>query len=173
MPTRGWRAQNSGCARSRLWRPSGGVPTQSSSSRSTPASVPRDRYGGPRQGASEALRLKSDARSVEATTVAAVDSVPDMQHRHERVLLETARYRIKGALTLPRDGYRSRVSDFLNFAESGFISLTEVTIQALDANGQPGEEVHRDFIAVARAHVVLATTVDDPRAIFDSPEDDV
>lgn len=89
------------------------------------------------------------------------------------MLLETARYRIKGALTLPRDGYRSRVSDFLNFAESGFISLTEVTIQALDANGQPGEEVHRDFIAVARAHVVLATTVDDPRAIFDSPEDDV
>jgi len=96
-----------------------------------------------------------------------------MQHRHERVLLETARYRIKGALTLPRDGYRSRVSDFLNnFAERGFISLTDVTIQALDANGQPGEEAHRDFIAVSRAHVVLATTVDDPQAITDSPADD-
>ena len=87
------------------------------------------------------------------------------------MLLETTRYRIRGALTLPRDGYRSRVSDFLNFAESGFISLTDVTIQALDADGQPGEEVHREFIAVARAHVVLATTVDDPRAISD-PETD-
>ena len=35
-----------------------------------------------------------------------------MQHRSERVRLETERYRIFGTLTLPRDGYRSRMSDY-------------------------------------------------------------
>jgi hypothetical protein len=82
-----------------------------------------------------------------------------MQHRSERVLLETARYRITGLLTLPRDGYRSRVSDFLNSSERDFISLTDATIQALSNEGVPGDEVKRDFIAVARRHVVLATTL--------------
>ena len=46
-----------------------------------------------------------------------------MQHRSERVLIETERYRIYGVLTLPRDGYRSRMSDFLNSGEREFISL--------------------------------------------------
>lgn len=82
-----------------------------------------------------------------------------MQHRSERVLLETTRYRITGLLTLPRDGYRSRVSDFLNSSERDFISLTEASIQALDSEGRPGDAVERGFIAVSRHHVVLATTV--------------
>jgi hypothetical protein len=86
-----------------------------------------------------------------------------MQHRSERVLLETARYRITGLLTLPRDGYRSRVSDFLNSSERDFISITDATIQALDNDGHPGESVKRDFIAVSRHHVVLATPADDEK----------
>ncbi len=83
-----------------------------------------------------------------------------MQHRSERVLLETARYRISGLLTLPRDGYRSRVSDFLNSSERDFVSLTDASIQALSDQGLPGETVRREFIAVARQHIVLATTLD-------------
>jgi hypothetical protein len=92
--------------------------------------------------------------------MASVDSLTNMQHRSERVLLETTRYRITGVLTLPRDGYRSRVSDFLNSSERDFISLTDVSIQALDDQGRPGEPVNREFIAVSRNHVVLATTLD-------------
>ena len=37
-----------------------------------------------------------------------------METRVERVVLETAKHRIVGDLTLPREGYRSRLSDFLN-----------------------------------------------------------
>ena len=39
--------------------------------------------------------------------------------------METARHRITGILTLPSDGYRSRLSDFLNASERDFISLTD------------------------------------------------
>jgi len=46
-----------------------------------------------------------------------------MDSRNERVLIETDRYRIVGDLTLPRDGYRSRMTDFLNAAERDFIVL--------------------------------------------------
>ena len=93
--------------------------------------------------------------------VAAVDSTV-MQHRSERLLLETERYRITGSITLPRDGYRSRVSDFLNSSERDFISLTDVTVQALNAAGEASEPMERPFLAVARNHIVLATTIEAP-----------
>lgn len=83
-----------------------------------------------------------------------------MQHRSERVLLETSRYRLSGLLTLPRGGYRSRMSDFLNSSERDFISLTEVTVEALGEDGKTGEVTQRDFVAVSRQHIILATTLD-------------
>jgi hypothetical protein len=76
-----------------------------------------------------------------------------MDQRHERVLIETQRHRIAGTLTLARDGYRSRVSDLLNAPERDFISLTDVTIEILDAEG-PGSQ--HDFMAVSRRHIVFA-----------------
>jgi hypothetical protein len=79
-----------------------------------------------------------------------------MDSRNERVLIETERYRILGDLTLPRDGYRSRMTDFLNAAERDFIALTAVTITPLDG----GEESNQEFIAVSRRHVVLAMPID-------------
>ena len=75
------------------------------------------------------------------------------QHRHERILIETARHRLMGTLTLARDGYRSRVSDVLNATERDFISITDVTVELLDHDG-PG--THHDFLAVSRHHIVLA-----------------
>jgi hypothetical protein len=75
-----------------------------------------------------------------------------MEQRQERVLIETERHRIAGTLTLPRDGYRSRVSDLLNAPERDFVPLTDVTIELLDSEG-PGT-VH-DFMAIARHHVVF------------------
>jgi hypothetical protein len=94
-----------------------------------------------------------------ATTESA-DTLAHMHSRAQRVLLETQRYRIVGTLVLPRDGYRSRLSDFLNSSDRDFISMTQVTMQALDADGRAGAPVDHDFVTVARQHIVLATTAD-------------
>ena len=76
-----------------------------------------------------------------------------MQHRHEHVYVETARHRITGVLTLPADGYRSRLSDFLNAYERDFISLTSCVVELIGRDG-PGTE--HPFIAVSRTHIVFA-----------------
>jgi hypothetical protein len=84
-----------------------------------------------------------------------------METRVERVVLETDRYRISGDLTLPREGYRSRLSDFLNRGDVDFIPLVNVEIAALNgAKPGLGPDV-RSFIAVARTHVQLAYPFED------------
>jgi hypothetical protein len=75
-----------------------------------------------------------------------------METRIERVVLETDRHRIVGDLTLPREGYRSRLSDFLNRGDVDFIPLVNCEIASM--NG--GAPTQREFIAVARTHVQLA-----------------
>jgi Family of unknown function (DUF6812) len=77
-----------------------------------------------------------------------------METRVERVVLETDRHRIVGDLTLPREGYRSRLSDFLNRGDLDFIPLVNAQIEALNGAGASSQE--RRFIAVARTHVQLA-----------------
>jgi hypothetical protein len=77
-----------------------------------------------------------------------------MDTRIERIVLETGRHRIVGDLTLPREGYRSRLSDYLNRGEVAFIPLTNVVISAIEADPETADQ--RDFIAVARNHVHLA-----------------
>lgn len=79
-------------------------------------------------------------------------------HRHERVLIETDRHRIQGTLTLPRDGYRSRVSDLLNAVERDFVSLTDATIRRQDNDDPP---THVEFLAISRHHIMLAVPVSD------------
>jgi hypothetical protein len=80
-----------------------------------------------------------------------------MENRNQRVLLETDRHRIRGEVTLAREGYRSRISDMLNASERDFIALTGVTIDPLDG----GEPMACDFIAVARAKIVFAMPLSD------------
>jgi hypothetical protein len=76
-----------------------------------------------------------------------------MESRVERVVLETEQHRIVGDLTLPREGYRSRLSDYLNQGELDFIPLANVEVQPL----RDGAVAHqRPFIAVARTHIQLA-----------------
>ena len=75
-----------------------------------------------------------------------------MENRIERVVLETPRHRIVGDLTLPRDGYRSRLTDFLNRGDLDFIPLVNVEVGPITG----GERDKREFIAVARTHVDLA-----------------
>ncbi len=78
-----------------------------------------------------------------------------MESRVERVVLETDRHRIIGDLTLPREGYRSRLSDFLNRGDLDFIPLVNAEIGSLNGDA-PGNKGARTFIAVARTHVQLA-----------------
>jgi hypothetical protein len=78
-----------------------------------------------------------------------------MQHRHERIVIETSRHRITGTATLARDGYRSRLSDLLNASERDFISLTDATVEPVDG----GEPSHHEYMAVHRHHVVYAVTL--------------
>ena len=72
-----------------------------------------------------------------------------MDQRHEPVMLETDRYRIEGRLTLPREGYRSRLSDYVNQRDREFFSIQDAQVTPLD--GDEGTRV--DFLLVARRHV--------------------
>jgi hypothetical protein len=78
-----------------------------------------------------------------------------VQHRYERISIDTPRHRIVGVATLASDGYRSRLSDLLNAPEREFIALTDATVELLDSDA---EAVHHEFIAVHRSHVVFAVS---------------
>ncbi len=83
--------------------------------------------------------------------------VAAMEHRETRIIVETERYRITGSLLLPRDGYRSRMTDYLNSSERDFLPLTDVEIAPHDG---PSEPEHRAFLALALRHIVLAMPAD-------------
>jgi hypothetical protein len=85
-------------------------------------------------------------------------SCPRVDQRAERIIVETDRHRITGHVSLPADGYRSRLTDYLNASEREFLALTDVEIASLD--GAPRIE-KRDFIALSLRHVVLAMPVDE------------
>jgi hypothetical protein len=76
-----------------------------------------------------------------------------MDMRTERIVLETDRYLIVGDLHLPKEGYRSRLSDYLNHGDITFLSLVNAEIRPLDGSGAAQR---REFVAVACSHVKLA-----------------
>ncbi len=81
-----------------------------------------------------------------------------MDLREENVVLETDRYRISGKLTLPREGYRSRLSDYVNQRDREFFSISDATVMELDSP----EQVRRaTFLMVARSHVRLMALADE------------
>jgi hypothetical protein len=94
---------------------------------------------------------RSPARTTPSGTVRAVEQ------RDERIIVETDRHRITGLLRLPADGYRSRLTDYLNSSERLFLALTDVEVTSL--NGAPRVE-RRDFVALSLRHIVLAMPVD-------------
>ena len=75
-----------------------------------------------------------------------------MHFRRERVRIETERHEIEGTIQLPHEGYRSRMTDFLNAHERDFLALTDAEVRWLDGARAP--EQH-DFLAVAVRQVVL------------------
>ncbi len=83
---------------------------------------------------------------------------PRVDQRTERIIVETDRHRITGHVMLPVDGYRSRLTDYLNASEREFLALTDVEVTSLE--GSPRIE-KRDFIALSLRHVVLAMPADE------------
>ena len=74
------------------------------------------------------------------------------------MVVETDRYRVSGMLTMPRDGYRSRLSDYLNASEQAFVPLTDVNLERLDGRGNVE---HHDFLTLSLSHIVLAMPAPD------------
>ena len=75
-----------------------------------------------------------------------------MDVRQEKVVVETDRYRIEGSLTLPRDGYRSRLSDHINRREQEFFTIQDANLVALDGSGR---DWAAPILMLARRHIRL------------------
>jgi hypothetical protein len=80
-----------------------------------------------------------------------------VDHREEPIVVETSSHRITGVLRLPRDGYRSRLTDYLNASERTFLPLTKVEIVSLHGSR---EVERRAFIALSINQIVLAMPAD-------------
>jgi len=72
--------------------------------------------------------------------------------RTERVVVETDRYRVEGMLTLPKEGYRSRVSDHVNRRDQEFFTLLSCDLVALDGSGR---DWNAPVLMLARRHIRL------------------
>ena len=67
-------------------------------------------------------------------------------------MLETARRRIVGDVSMPIEGHRTRFTDLLNRDGVRFIPLVNARVSGL--GGEDPE--HLPFVAVAREHIQLA-----------------
>jgi hypothetical protein len=72
--------------------------------------------------------------------------------RQERVVVETERYRIEGLLTMPKEGYRSRLSDHVNRREQEFFTMQDARLVALDDSGG---DWTAPVLLLARRHIRL------------------
>jgi Family of unknown function (DUF6812) len=80
-----------------------------------------------------------------------------MDLRHERISFVTDLHRIVGKISLPRDGYRSRLSDYLKQRDREFIPIEDVEIRPL---ASPDEVQHSDFLLLNRGHVRFIAPLD-------------
>jgi hypothetical protein len=72
--------------------------------------------------------------------------------RRERVVVETDRYRVEGMLTLPREGYRSRLSDHINRRDQEFFTIQDADVTSLDGSGRDWQS---PVLMLARRHIRL------------------
>ncbi len=81
-----------------------------------------------------------------------------MDLRKERVVVETDRYRVEGNMTLPTEGYRSRLSDFVNQRDREFFAIQDATVTPLDGSTDPNGVA---FMLVARRHIRVVVPAED------------
>ena len=83
---------------------------------------------------------------------------PPMDMRQERVVVETDRYRVEGMLTLPKEGYRSRLSDYVNRRDHDFFTIVDADLRALDGSGR---DWSAPVLMLARSQIRLIVPGDD------------
>ncbi len=71
-------------------------------------------------------------------------------------MVETDRYRVEGMLTLPREGYRSRVSDHVNRRDQEFFTLVDCELAPLDGSEGAWKA---PVLMLARGHIRLIVPV--------------
>ena len=74
-----------------------------------------------------------------------------MDLRKEKVVVETDRYRVTGSMTLPAEGFRSRLSDHVNRDDLAFFTIEDAELVPLDG----GEARTAPVLMLARAHARL------------------
>jgi len=74
-----------------------------------------------------------------------------MDLRKEKVVVETDRYRVTGSMTLPAEGFRSRLSDHVNREDLTFFTIEDAELTPLDG----GEGWSAPVLMLARDHVRL------------------
>ena len=78
--------------------------------------------------------------------------MPPGEVRYERVVVETDRYRVEGDVKLPQEGYRSRISDYINRPEQQFLTLINVELRSIDGSGRDWDT---PILMLARRHIRL------------------
>ena len=78
--------------------------------------------------------------------------MPPGEVRYERVVVETDRYRVEGDVRLPQEGYRSRISDYINRPEQEFLTLINVELRSIDGSGRDWDT---PVLMLARRHIRL------------------
>ena len=82
--------------------------------------------------------------------------MPGIDLRHERVVVETDRYRVEGDITLPQGSYRNALADYINRGDQEFLLLTNVELLALDGSGQSWQ---CPSLNLARRHIRLVVAI--------------
>jgi hypothetical protein len=80
--------------------------------------------------------------------------------RKEKVVVETDRYRVEGMMTLPSEGYRSRVSDHVNRRDQQFFTMVDCRLTALDGSGRDWDT---PVLMLAQRHIRLIVPEPDDR----------
>ena len=80
-----------------------------------------------------------------------------MDLRKEKVVIETDRYRAEGDMTLPTEGYRSRLSDHVNRRDLEFFTLQDVTLTPFDG----GESWTVPVLMLGSRHIRLIVPAPD------------
>ena len=78
--------------------------------------------------------------------------MPPGELRLERVVVETDLYRVEGDVRLPQEGYRSRISDYINRPEQQFLTLINVELRAIYGSGRDWDT---PVLMLARRHIRL------------------
>ena len=77
----------------------------------------------------------------------------------KRVVVETDRYRVEGDITLPQEGYRNSLTDYINRNDQEFLYLVNVELVALDGSGR---DWNAPVLMLARRHIRLIVPAGPP-----------